>query len=209
MGQILRYHRGTLTVPARVLDDIDWVLDMDTAAARRDVLAAVATLGDDGRDVTYCGPDVHDYLRPREVDAVQRLRGWNRLRHGSITVDAGLLCDVRNLLDTETFQRDSCDAFLSELDDEIGMLDESTQGAYAASLRAERDALAVFLAEPTGICGRCPWCQALALRDVLDELLNAAGFAPPPYCNPADLPMPASVFWRTRVACRSSELPAA
>ena len=168
MSPIWRHDRGRLTVPASTLTDIDWVLDMDTASPRSTVIAALAL--EDPRDAA----PVHEYLSAAQVDTIQRLRGWNRLRHGSITVDAGLLSGVRNTLDSETFHRTQCEDFLDELRDEIGMSSPG-QESYAAVLQTEFAAIEPRV-ENGGVCGRCPWCQALALRDVLDELLDNAGF---------------------------------
>ncbi len=97
MPPVLRaWPGGTARIPATLLDDIHWTLDMDTAAPRAEVLARVAATD---RRYDWSEPYVHDWLDPYEVNAVQRLRGWHRLRHGTLTVSADHLAAVRNVLD--------------------------------------------------------------------------------------------------------------
>ncbi|MGI5247588.1 hypothetical protein [Dactylosporangium sp. CA-139066] len=109
MSPVTRHHRGAVQIDPTLLDDIDWVLDMDTAAAPE----VVRPLGDELRDyhrdlsLDYDRDHVegiHDWLYVREVDSVQRLRA--SLTPGG-AVDAQFLSEVRNILDGLTLSFES------------------------------------------------------------------------------------------------------
>jgi hypothetical protein len=97
-----------------------------------------------------------------ETHYVQQLRGWNRARHGRITVDARWLTAVRNALDGLTLSLDEeCERELDHLDYPDGY-----------ELRAEVTKSMLR----TGTCGECQWCTSLRLRDECDAILDAAGY---------------------------------
>jgi len=163
MGQVIRMHHGPAKVSASMLTELDWLLDMDTAAPRNIVKPLADQLRDHHRDLRLdtdiqCSEGIHDYLRVLAVDAVQRLRGWHRLRHGTITVEARWLCEVRNLLDSLLY------SWGIECED------------YATGLGPTEAAIVQAAIEQGRTCTRCPWCQFLVMRDRIDALLDAQGF---------------------------------
>lgn len=193
MPQILRHHTGTAAVDARLLADVDWVLDMDSAAPPGQVApvaarvqACLAAGEDPERDPTLAAAgraEWHDYLRLLDVHAVQRLRGWHRSRHGQVTVDAGRLAEVRNVLDGETFARLGCEDFLSG----GGWPDGDPERAAVAAAVAAGD-----------MCYRCGRCQAVVMRDRIDAALDAAGHTGRSAW--LDLGYDPEACWRERVA---------
>jgi hypothetical protein len=169
MSLIPRYASGQVTVPAALLADIDWVLDMDTAAPRSQVVAfmadvaAVKTTGKDPAreqgliDRALTDP-VHDWLNPAETSAVQKLRGWHRAKRGTVVVDAGLLAEVRNIFDGLAVEFDSCESYLDLL--------EPDEPIYPV----------VKAAVDTGTCCYCcSWCKYVVMRDRIDRFLDRAG----------------------------------
>lgn len=204
MSPVTRMHHGTARIPAQLLDDIDGTLDMDLAVPR----AVVKALADRVREhrANWRNPDhdddlvaavqatpVHDYLSLMEVDAAQRLRGWHRLRHGTLTVDAEALSDVRNVLDGLTLTWTGCE--------------ENAEGNPYGYDDAELAYVQAQL-EKGHICYRCTWCQFLILRDRIDYLLDAQGFTDrSPYIEPGeDDP---EVIWRQLVMSSTGRLPVA
>jgi hypothetical protein len=189
MGLHSRIHHGTAKLSAALLRDIYWVLDMDTAEPRGvvkpmadEIHAEWAAGRDPDRDpeliVRLGDVSVHDWLRLMEVDAVQRLRGWHRLRYGTVTVDARDLCEVRNIINALTLSWSTCEAFIDDLDG------DERESAEAALARGE-------------CCYRCRWCEFLVLRDRIDVMLDDQGFVGGPYYTPPD-DNPETV-WRERV----------
>lgn len=174
MSQIRRRDTGPVAVDAGLLLDMWWTLGMDEAPPR----ARIKTLADKVRAGPEAGQDPEDdgnlteealalreelpvYVPLLEADALQRLRGWHRLRHGTVTVEAAYLCEVRNLLDSLTISLgSSCEEELEALKDE-GLTDlaAEAEAAIAAS----------------GFCGYCEWCRFLELRDRCDDALDASG----------------------------------
>jgi hypothetical protein len=166
MGQIIRHDVGTARMPVTLLQDIEWVLDMDTASSRDVVWPLAAQLQIYDRDLSLdrerdCVEGIHDWLRVCEVDAVQRLRGWNRLRYGTITVSAANLCTVRNLFDTLLYEWSECDDYLLGLDD-------GDPAEVTIVRRAVKEGVC---------CNRCPHCKFCLLRDRIDVLLDRQGFS--------------------------------
>ena len=183
MGQILRHHNGVARIDAHLLTDIEWVLDADQAAPRSFIAPLAAAVRDqvaNGADpetdpdlvAAVRSRDIHPLLRLLEVDALQRLRGWHRLRHGSIRVDAGALSDIRNTLATLTLAvaGESCEDLADELERELGY-DDTHAGDLAHELAYVRARLAAGQR-----CLRCLNCQYLILRDRIDAALDAQGF---------------------------------
>jgi hypothetical protein len=195
MGQVTRMHRGPAKISAFMLTELDWLLDMDTAAPRGVVKPLADRLRDYHRDPDLdmniqCSEEIHDYLRVLEVDAVQRLRSWHRLRHGTITVEARWLCEVRNLLDSLLY------SWGIECED------------YATGLDSAEAAIVDPAIEQDRRCNRCPWCQFLVMRDRIDVLLDAQGFddVTPHYQAPSYDP---DAFWRDYVMADAEQLLAA
>ncbi|MCU1696104.1 MAG: hypothetical protein JWR34_2167 [Mycobacterium sp.] len=201
MGQIRRMHYGTAKVPAQLLVAIDGVLDMDAAAPRSVVKPLADRLRDYNRDLDIdmdieCTEGIHPYLQVSEVDAVQRLRGWHRLRYGTVTVDAEALSDVRNVLDTLTLSWSSCH--------------ENAEGNPYGYDEIELTYVQAQL-KKNEICYRCQWCEFLILRERIDWLLDAQGFTDrnrwiETHQKHQEDP---EVTWRTRVTAPTAELVAA
>jgi hypothetical protein len=174
MGQIRRHDEGPVVIDVRLLDDLEWALGVHDAPSR----SRVKPLADEVRARYAAGEDPHQdgalvsalltvrdefhvYLELLQLDALQRLRGWHRLRYGTITVEAAYLCEVRNLLDSLTMSiGSSCEDELEALKSE-GLDDRAARasGAIAAGR----------------CCDECEWCQFLALRDRCDDALDASG----------------------------------
>jgi hypothetical protein len=166
MSPVTRHHRGTARIPASLLNDIDGVLDMDEAAPRAVVKPLADRMRDYRRELSLDHDiehtdGVHPYLTVSEVDAVQRLRGWHRLRHGTLTVDAGALSDVRNVLDALTLSWTGCE---ENADGNPYGYDDAELAYVQAQLKKGE------------ICYRCIWCEFLILRDRIDWLLDDQGF---------------------------------
>lgn len=191
MPPILRYHEGPVKVDAHLLTELDWLLDMDTAAPREVVAPLAAQLRDHKRDTDldyeHRTEGVHDYLTVLEVDAMQRLRGWHRLRHGTLTVEARWLAEIRNALDLLVLggYGVECEDYLSELD-----YDPAERAIVKAAVDADKP------------CYRCEHCQYCVMTDRLDVLLDAQGFVGSPnyqaYAKPARDYDP-EALWRDRV----------
>lgn len=98
------------------------------------------------------------WLHLEEIAAIQRLRGWNRARRGTIVVDAFHLRDVRNVLGNLTL------SLGSECDDQLAQLDYPE----AADIREQVKAR---LAKD-GTCGECLWCQVVRLGDECQDALD-------------------------------------
>lgn len=165
MGQILRHHKGPVSIPVSLLIELEWLLDMDTAAPRSVVMPLADQLRDYDRDMVHDDDlnhtVVHDYLTVLEVDAMQRLRGWHRLRYGTITADAQWLSVVRNTLDGLLIDGygEDCEEYVSQLD-----YDPAELALVAAAIgRGES-------------CYRCERCQYSVMEDRLDALLDAQGY---------------------------------
>lgn len=109
MSPVTRHHRGVARIDPTLLDDIDWVLDMDTAEAPEVVGPLGDQLRDYNRDLSLDderdhAEGIHDWLHVREVDSVQRLRA--SLNDDGL-VDAAFLSEVRNVLDGLTLSFES------------------------------------------------------------------------------------------------------
>lgn len=200
MPQIQRWSSGTLPIPVWLLEEIEHTLNMDAAASRAEVIAAVAANKD---------TEVHDLLHVDEVDAVQKLRGWHRARRGTIVVDAHDLSRVRNLLDTLTYDTAECEDHLEELQHELeGVPANDRHSAHADDLET-----LIRFVEPAikarEACGQCEKCRVLALRDLVDELMDAAGLPGGIYYETYgrnDGGPTAMEFWRTRVSVSLDEM---
>lgn len=167
MGMILRHHSGAARASACMLDELDWLLDMDTAGPRSVVKPLADQIrSDPTREELYHRDGVHDYLDAQEVDAVQSLRGWHRLRHGTVAVDARWLAEVRNVLDALIMAWTGCEEYAADLSPE-----------------AEADELALVqtAVDEGRWCDRCQRCQFGIMRDRIDAALDAQGFEGSPY----------------------------
>lgn len=196
MSPVTRYHRGTARIDAHLLTELDWLFDMDQAAPRSTVKAIADQITERLRQSGAVYDDVwkmdeaedeaegvHAYLTVQEVDAVQRLRGWHRLRHGPIDVDAGALSEVRNLLDRLTQSWAGCE---ENADGNPYSYDDAELAFVQAQLRKGE------------ICYRCVWCQFLIMRDRIDYLLDQQGFTDRNAHIEFQKDDP-EVIWRTRV----------
>jgi hypothetical protein len=194
MPPIHVHYTGAVTVDARLLNDIDWVLDMDTAAPSGAVAPLIAQM--DAVVAAGQDPDLdldlllavrsrprHDYLGVVAVHEVQQLRGWHRLRCGPVTVDAGRLSAVRNILDVELYNRAGCE---ENLDDGGWTEDDPQYLAIKAAVDAGQ------------CCNRCSWCRALLLRDRIDAVFAAAGYTRTAWQEP--LGYDPDRVWREQVA---------
>lgn len=192
MSPVTRHHQGTARIDAYMLTELDWLLDMDQAAPRNtvagiahDIAALLRKPGAVYADVWKLdeADGIHDYLTVQEVDAVQRLRGWSRLRHGPVDVDAGALSEVRNLIDRLTMSWQGCE--------------ENADGNAYDYPPAELPFVKAQLAKGE-ICYRCTWCQFLVMRDRIDYVLDRQGFTNrSPYIEfQTEDP---DVIWRERV----------
>jgi hypothetical protein len=172
MGQISRMHTGPVTVPDRFLDELDWLLSMDSAAGR-DVIAPLADevrarieAGDDpAEDAEFVARvnkiHVHPYLRLCEVDAVQRLsESQIDIGNGTgVTVEAHWLGEVRNVLDSLVHTWAGCEDYAEELtpgSDEFVLVNRALD-------RGEK-------------CFRCGVCQFTAMADRIDAFLDEQGY---------------------------------
>lgn len=186
MCQIRRYATGPVRISAHLLTELDWLLDMDTAAPRATITPLADRLRDYNRDLDYdtdidCTEGVHGYLRVLDVDAVQRLRGWHRLQYGTVTVDARWVCEVRNLLDGLLYSWGvECEDYLETLN-----YDPAERAIVGDAVKDGR------------CCNRCVWCQFLVMRDRLDVLLDAQGIRAPSYYDPP--PYDPEAVWRDQV----------
>lgn len=115
------------------------------------------------------------WLQLYELRAIQQLRGWHRLRYGSITVPRDRLEAVSdvlgyllvNALDSE------CDDTLKDLDlYRIGPPPRhSVPDRYWAAHVRERASVLKLMTERE-MCGECTWCQVTRLRDQCDDILK-------------------------------------
>jgi hypothetical protein len=183
MGLVQRWHRGTLAVDARLIRDVENVLEADCMAPRGDVMAlmrrvdAVRERGDDPEydiDLARENERLADgcLLKPVEQASVYRLRGWNRARHGKMTVKAEHLSEVRNILDALDVGVDGldCEGLLADLG-EAGNL-----AGDPADARAEVEWIRRRI-EANERCNRCTWCSYHLLAARIDAVLDSAGFA--------------------------------
>lgn len=159
----------TVTFDVMLLHEIEGTFALDLAA-HPDVIAALMKRADEA-DNGWIGADVEAALRADiaealapswlelfEVSAFQRLRGWHRLRYGSITVPRDRLADVRRALNTIAM------AISSECDTEIDELkDCDPPELYQRAIKSMAD---------TGYCGECQWCTAVRLWERCEELLT-------------------------------------
>jgi hypothetical protein len=116
------------------------------------------------------------WLKLYELRPIQRLRGWHRLRHGSIAVPRGRLAEVARVLDGLTLALGSeCDEMLREYDlyrvGEPATWPEDDQ--WWAIHVEERAQVLTSMAEHD-MCGFCTWCQIVQLRDQCEAILRAA-----------------------------------
>lgn len=210
MPPIQRFSSGKLTIPVWVLTEIEHAVNIETAAPRSEVIKAAAIDDPYERDANK----VHDYLYPREIDSVQRLRGWNRATRGTIVVDARDLSRVRNVLDTLIDDQEECEDHLDELRREL----KGARGGTSANHAAYVDDLTVLTSfaekalkagDPCGQCGRC---RIATLRDVADQLMDEAGLTGGSYYEAyKDLINDPSAmdFWRTRISMSVADMRAA
>lgn len=93
-------------------------------------------------------------LKPEEATALETVCTFPPIGRDTITLDATAFTRARNILDLWT----------------LGSCCESTDDGPDT---------------PIGLtCDFCLWCQCLVLRDWCDEILDRAGFEPPPYLDP-------------------------
>lgn len=204
MGQIQRMHHGPVNVDIRLVDDVEWVLSMHSAEPPEVVRRLVEQMqryADQPervdqvlRDRWYASgmEDVHDFLEPWEVYVVYRLRGWHRLRHGTVTVDARWLCEVRNLLDGLALSWNDCEVYAADLGwDEGGP-----------------ELLIVKRAVAEGrLCWRCERCRFVVVRDRIDVALDRQGFDGGAYYEHYARPeYDPDEVWRTRVTAPAGAL---
>jgi len=191
MGQITRGHEGSMTISADLLDSAWWALSMNEAPPRSVIAPLAARVNacyaagrDPERDDELVDAarklrnDLPVYLDLLSADALQRMRGWNRLRYGSIRVKARDVSDIRNLVDGLTISDlRSCEQWLDE------MVDESDDDYAEIKAKVAADQL----------CGECEFCEFLALRDRLDGALDA-------FCcrDPKGKPYCCSYYWAYR-----------
>jgi|SRR6185312_14277047 len=112
-----------------------------------------------------------DWLELWEVHAIQRLRGWHRIRYGSVTINRDVLADVCRVLDVLTCALDNeCDETLCEVGvDRVRTGPGDDPDFWPANWRGQ--VLAAMKA--TGYCGDCLWCQVCRLYDQCSEILQA------------------------------------
>lgn len=179
MGQILRSHRGTLTVSTRLLTDLEDILVPDDGASADDA-AAIMERADQIR-AAHGDPDLDPDLRQQahdldqhwlfnvaDVHALHQLRSTAATNGDEATVDAHWVSRVRNAVDALILSWTSCEEFLDDLVAEGLTADPLTNSV--------REALTNNVA-----CAHCERCQFMSLRDRLDESLDAAGFDGGPY----------------------------
>lgn len=178
MSLVTRHGTGTVPIPAALLWELWYALDMDyDATAERDVVVALMAQHRDRVDnggVEIDVESVHEWLTVGEVDALYRLRGWHRQRHGTIVVDTAALCDVRNVLELLLVNGDG-----------MGCADLAAELAQAPSCADEHAIVAAAVAVDV-LCHRCQSCGWRLLADRIDVHLDAAGVSQPAYYTPPD-----------------------
>jgi hypothetical protein len=156
-------------IDVSVLDEIEGVLCIDCCPSPS-VIAPLAERAEAHRRA-WRDPDADDelakdirsaldgeWLELEEIHAFQRLRGWNRIRYGSITVDREVLAEACRVLNTLLMAIESeCDQELRELAD---------PGLEAELVKAKESVA------KTGYCGSCRWCTLYRLRDELEAALH-------------------------------------
>lgn len=167
MGQMTRHHYGPARIDIRLIQEIEWATSMDIAAKRDVVVAERERLKAESYPYPWTedrGGVVHDWWEILEVDAIQRLRGWHRLRYGTAAVRAEHLSAVRNFLDALLIDAygEHCEDLLEEIGDDPYCADE------AASVRAA-------IEQGVG-CHCCENCRIHDLRDRCDDALDANGY---------------------------------
>lgn len=173
-------------IDVSIVQWIEGALCVDCCPSRDEVEALHARVQacyDGHRDPELEGDLVEDtlkaleggWLQLYELRAIQQLRGWHRLRYGSITVPRDRLEAVSdvlgyllvNALDSE------CDDTLKDLDlYRIGPPPRhSVPDRYWAAHVRERASVLKLMTERE-MCGECTWCQVTRLRDQCDDILK-------------------------------------
>lgn len=115
------------------------------------------------------------WLELWELHAIQRLRGWHRVRYGSVTVDRDTLADVCRVLDVLTCALgNECDETLCEVGvDQVRVAPVADTEFWPANWRG----LVLASMRETGYCGDCLWCQVCRLYDQCREILSGKAAA--------------------------------
>lgn len=105
-----------------------------------------------------------------ELHAIQRLRGWHRLRYGSVTVDRDALSQVCSALSNLSCGLgNECDEALRECGvDRVRIAPVGDPGAWLAPWRGQ----VLASMRETGYCGDCLWCQVCHLHDQCSAILD-------------------------------------
>jgi len=127
MSQIRREcYPGPVVMDVHLIEEIEGAVMLDCEPPPS-VIAPLyarheARLGWNAAPDRTLDEDINEALDPwggilalEEIHAVQRLRGWHRARHGSVTVDAYWLAKTRNVLDSLTFSYgEECDGTIED-----------------------------------------------------------------------------------------------
>jgi len=169
---------STVTVPVGLIEHIESALAVD-ACESPSVIARLAeqdrnrcrlnALQERALDEKIRYAMDGDWLELWEVHAIQRLRGWHRLRYGSVAVDRDALREVYLVLGGLTISLgDECDETLREVG--VDRVRTGPPAEWIADWRGE--VLAAMKA--AGYCGDCLWCQVCSLYDKCGAILGYA-----------------------------------
>lgn len=161
----------TLRIDVGLLEEIEAVLAIDTVPAPDVILPLMRRREAQWRVQCNTPDDVlegdiekaldGEWLHLEEIAPIQRLRGWNRLRYGQITVKVRDLRDVSSVLGNIAMSLDGeCD----------GMADEFGYPGAEDILAAVKAQMA-----KNGTCGECQWCNVRRLGAACDDALWNAG----------------------------------
>lgn len=170
--------RTTVDIDVGFLLNVECTLAVDCAESR-DVIVPLIERDRSHRSLTDAEQRALDteidratdgsWLTLWELYAIQKLRGWHRVRYGSITVDREALRSVCRVLGDLTCALGSeCDETLREIGVEQVRIEEVKDPEWLAPWRGE--VLAKMRA--TGYCGDCLWCQVCHLHDQCFAMLK-------------------------------------
>jgi hypothetical protein len=100
------------------------------------------------------------YLNIAEIHSVQRLRGWHRVKYGTVAVDLRWFTEVRHLLSNLAMGTDS------DCENELrSMCHPGEWDLHAASIKR-------MITD--GTCGECKWCWTIRLLNEFDDARGTA-----------------------------------
>jgi hypothetical protein len=164
-----RTHPKAMRLDVRILGDIENWLAIDTIDnpgkllelwRRENAQGCWRAPADDSLEDEIDKALEDEWLHLDEIAPVLRLRGWNRLRYGHITVSVQDMFDMRRALGALS------GALGGECDDQLDRLGEGEEDIRAA--------VEAQLAKDD-TCGECLWCQVCRLHSEVSRAMWDAG----------------------------------